>query len=45
VSIRTGEIGGRPVVVYVDLAAGDDLGLLDVSRIRLQEPSADPGAR
>ena len=47
VSIRTGEIAGRPVVIYVDLAAGDDLGLLDVSRIRLQEIAApaDPGAR
>jgi hypothetical protein len=37
VSIRTGEIGGKPVVIYVDLAAGDDLGLLDVARIRLEE--------
>ena len=45
VSIRAGEIAGRPVVVYVDLPAGDDLGLLDVSRVRLQDTSAEGGAR
>ena len=46
VSIRTGQLGGRPVVVYVDFPAGDDLGLLDVSRIRLeQDTSATAGAR
>ena len=37
VSIRTGEINGRPVVIYVDLPAGDDLGTLDVRRIRLED--------
>ena len=43
VSIRTGVIGGRPVVVYVDLPAGDDLNILDVSRIRLQDTSTPNG--
>ena len=42
VSIRTGEIGGRPVVIYVDLPAGDDVNVLDVSRVRVQDTSA-PG--
>ena len=45
VSIRTGEIAGRPVVIYVDLPAGDDLGLLDVSRVRLQEPPTPSNGR
>ena len=44
VSIRTGEIAGRPVVVYVDLPAGDDLDVLDISRVRLQQASSDPQA-
>ena len=44
VSIRTGEIAGRPVVVYVDVPAGDDLGLLDVRRIRLEETAPAPAA-
>lgn len=42
VSVRTGVIAGRPVVVYVDLPAGDDPTILDVSRIRLEDGSTDP---
>ncbi len=42
VSIRTGEISGRPVVIYIDLPAGDDLNILDVSRVRLQDTSPAP---
>lgn len=47
VSIRTGEIAGRPVVVYVDMPAGDDLNVLDVARVRLTQPAttAPAGSR
>jgi hypothetical protein len=40
VGVATGEIAGRPVVVYIDLAAGDNLGMVDLSRIRLAEDAA-----
>ena len=36
VGIATGEISGRPVVVYIDLPAGDDVGGVDLRRIDLK---------
>ncbi len=46
VGVATGQISGRPVVVYVDLPAGDNLGLLDLSRITISEsPAAAPATR
>jgi hypothetical protein len=42
VGVATGEISGRPVVVYVDLPSGDDIGVLDLARIGIREP-APPG--
>ena len=44
VSIRTGEISGRSVVIYVDVPAGDSLDLLDVSKIRLEQPTSSSPA-
>jgi hypothetical protein len=41
--VATGEIGGHPVVVYVDLPMGEDLGVLDLARISLKENTAPPG--
>jgi hypothetical protein len=35
ISVRTGEIDGRPVVVYANLPAGEDPLAIDPSRIRL----------
>ena len=40
VGVATGQISGRPVVVYVDLPAGDNLGILDLSRVSISEPPA-----
>jgi hypothetical protein len=42
VGVATGEISGRPVVVYVDLPAGDDVGVVNLSRIGLSEAGAPP---
>jgi hypothetical protein len=43
VGVATGELAGRPVVVYVDLPAGDDIGIIDLARIGLREaPTAPP---
>jgi hypothetical protein len=42
VGVATGEVAGRPVVVYVDLPAGDDLGILDFARIGLRENAPPP---
>ena len=35
VGVATGQVSGRPVVVYVDLPAGDNIGILDLSRISI----------
>lgn len=40
VGVATGEVSGRPVVVYVDLPAGDDIGILDLARIGIKETPA-----
>jgi len=43
VGVATGEVSGRPVVVYVDLPAGDDVGIVDLARIGIREnPVASP---
>ena len=44
VGVATGEVSGRAVVVYIDLPAGDDIGIMDLSRIGLTEPPAPPRA-
>ncbi len=38
VGVATGEIAGRPVVVYIDLPGGDDIGQVDLRRITLTGP-------
>ena len=38
ITVSTGEIGTRPVVVYVDVPAGDEWAVLDLARIRLAQP-------
>jgi hypothetical protein len=43
VGVATGEISGRPVVIYVDLPAGDDIGSLDLRRITLRQ-NPQPGS-
>ena len=43
VGVATGQVSGRPVVVYVDLPAGDNIGILDLSRISIRENG--PAAR
>jgi hypothetical protein len=45
VGIATGEISGRPVVVYVDLPAGDDVGLVNLTRIGVGEPGSTAPSR
>ena len=40
VGVATGQVSGRPVVVYVDLPAGDNIGILDLSRISISEGAA-----
>ena len=35
ISVRTGEIDGRPIVVYTNLPAGDDPLVVETSRIRI----------
>jgi hypothetical protein len=40
VGIATAQLAGRAVVLYVDLPAGDDLDIIDLSRVRLQENPA-----
>ena len=40
VGVATGEVSGRPVVVYVDLPAGDDVGMVDLARIGLDAAGA-----
>jgi hypothetical protein len=42
VGVATGELAGRPVVVYVDLPAGDDIGIVDIARIGFREASMAP---
>ena len=42
VGVATAQVAGRPVVLYVDLPAGDDLDVIDLSRVRLQEPPTAP---
>jgi hypothetical protein len=37
ITVATGEIGGRPVVAYFDVPAGDDWAVLDLARVRLQQ--------
>ena len=40
VGVATGQLSGRDVVVYVDLPAGDNIGMLDLSRIAISETDA-----
>jgi hypothetical protein len=40
ITVSTGEIGTRPVVIYVDVPAGDDPSVFDLARLRLTQPEA-----
>jgi len=37
ISVTATEVGGRPVVVYVDVPAGASTAVFDLARIRLEQ--------
>jgi len=37
ISITAGEVGGRPVVLYVDVPAGANVNVIDLAKVRLQQ--------